>query len=202
MLFWSRYPSLQGVGPNPLEPGLIHRLDNGTSGLLVVARLTPAFKTLKETLSQGQMVKEYLAVVEGNKLPDRGCVTLHLRPSRRNARRVVVTEPTSPGARLASTQFQVVERLREFTLVEVQAKRALRHQIRAHLASLGCPLVNDELYGAKRLALLAPGRHALHARRVAWSGNDTMPRFDVVAPLPLDLLGLLRELGFVTSLSL
>ena len=198
----AHYPSIQGVGPNPLEPGLIHRLDNGTSGLLVVARVTPAFDALRLALSMGQIDKEYLAIVQGVDLPDRGCIELPLRKSPRNARRVVVAEPSSPGARVAKTDFQILERSGEFSVVKVQASRALRHQIRAHLSSLGYPLVNDELYGATKQASLAPGRHALHARRVAWAGNGTMPAFDVVAPVPLDLLGLLRGLGFRTSLSL
>lgn len=197
----ARYPSLQSVGPNPLEPGLIHRLDNGTSGLLIAARSEAAIFTLKRALAQGLIEKDYLAVVDDHDLPERGCVEVPLRNSPHNARRVIVAAPGSRGARAATTQFQVVERVPAYAVVLVKAARAVRHQIRVHLASLGCPLVNDELYGSPRQPTLAEGRHALHARRVAWVGSDTIPAFDVVAPAPDDLRGLLRELGFSTALS-
>lgn len=198
----ARYPSLQGVGPHPLEPGLIHRLDNGTSGLLIAARSEPAFFALKHALTQGLIDKDYLAVVADNDLPESGRVEVPLRNSSHNARRVVVAAPGTRGARHANTLFQVIERMPPYAVVLVKAARAARHQIRVHLASLGCPLVNDELYGSPRQPLLAEGRHALHARRVAWVGNDTIPAFDVVAPVPDDLLGLLRKLGFCRALSL
>ena len=198
----ARYPAMQGVGPNPLEPGLIHRLDNGTSGLLVAARSERAFDTLKRALLHGQIEKEYVAVVTDHDLPEQGSVEAPLHSSPHNARRVIVATPGARGARLATTHFHVVERAPPFAVVQAKAARASRHQIRVHLASVGCPLVNDELYGGLRRQTLAVGRHALHARRVAWVGNVTMPAFDVVAELPADLLTLLRELGFSRALSL
>jgi len=198
----AQFPAMQGVGSGPLEPGILHRLDNGTSGLVVAAKTHPAFEELRLALSRGQLHKEYLAVVTDDGLPAQGTIQTHLRPSPHNTRRVVVAEPTAPGARPARTDYAVVERSGEFAVISVHANRALRHQIRAHLTSLGCPLLNDALYGGRSEATLAPGRHALHARRVQWLGNETMPPFDVVAPLPPDLLDLLRELGFRKSLSL
>lgn len=198
----ARHPLMQGVGANPLEPGLIHRLDTGTSGLIVAARTSQAHNVLKTALSKGKLEKDYLAIVTAKDLPDRGYIETPLRPSPHNARRVIVADAGARGARSAKTRYHVIQRREDCALILVQAERALRHQIRAHLASLGCPLVNDELYGAQRLPYLAPGRHALHARRVAWGGSEIVPRFDVIAPLPEDLMGLLRELGFRTSLSL
>jgi 23S rRNA pseudouridine1911/1915/1917 synthase len=198
----ARFPQMQGVGAGPLEPGIIHRLDNGTSGLVVAAKTSPAFDALRVALSKGDLHKEYLAIVTDASLPDQGSVNNLLRPSSHNTRRVVVAEPSAPGARVAKTHFQVIERSNGFAVVNAQASRALRHQIRAHLSSLGCPLLNDALYGGKAMTSLARGRHALHARRVKWLGNEQIPAFDVVAPLPLDLLDLLRELGFRSSLSL
>jgi 23S rRNA pseudouridine1911/1915/1917 synthase len=192
----AHYPSMQGVGHTPLEPGLVHRLDNGTSGLLVAARSQPVFDVLKQALSKGELEKQYLAVVQSSQLPDHGRIDLPLRPSPHNARRVVVAARTAPGARDAKTQYQVVARQPPFALIQVEACRALRHQIRAHLASVGCPLLNDELYGAERVASLAAGRHALHASRIAWCGNHGIPPFDIEEPLPGDLVNLLRELGF------
>jgi 23S rRNA pseudouridine1911/1915/1917 synthase len=198
----ARFPMMQKVGAGPLEPGIIHRLDNGTSGLVVAAKTSLAFDALRLALSKGELHKDYIAIVTDNDLPDQGSAAAHLRPDPHNTRRVVVAEPSAPGARAARTFFQVVERSNGFAVVNAQASRALRHQIRAHLSNLGCPLLNDSLYGGRAEPTLAPGRHALHARRVKWLGNQVMPAFDVVAPLPMDLLDLLSKLGFTRSLSL
>ena len=192
----ARYPRVQNVGTNPLEPGLIHRLDTGTSGLIAAALTSRAHEVLRTALSKGKLEKDYLAIVTAKDLPDRGYIETPLRPSPHNARRVIVADAGARGARSAKTRYHVIQRREDFALILVQAERALRHQIRAHLASLGCPLLNDELYGAQRQPYLAPGRHALHARRIAWGGGEIVPPFDVLAPLAEDLMGLLRELGF------
>ncbi len=198
----AHFPAMQGVGAGPLEPGIIHRLDNGTSGLVVAAKTSRAFDALRLALSKGELDKEYLAIVTDSDLPDQGSIERYLRPSSHNARRVVVAEPSAPGARAAKTYFRVLERSNGLAIINAQASRALRHQIRAHLSSLGCPLLNDALYGGRAETTLASGRHALHARRVKWLGNETLPAFDVVAPLPHDLRDLLGNLGFQTTLSL
>jgi 23S rRNA pseudouridine1911/1915/1917 synthase len=198
----AHYSSMQGVGDNPLEGGLIHRLDNGTSGLLVAARTQVAYDALKQALKNGRIEKEYVAVVLDRDLPEQGCIDAPLRPSPSNSRRVAVAGPNTRGARHATTRYHVVERSQGHAVVQAHAARALRHQVRAHFSSLGCPLVNDELYGGHPQAGLALGRHALHARRVVWEGTATIPAFDISAPLPEDLLALLRGLGFCEALSL
>ncbi len=194
----ARYPETQMLG-NALEAGLLHRLDNGTSGLLVAARNQAVYTTLRQALRQGQLKKEYLAIAHDGGLAEIGTIDLALRPSRHNARRMVVAHAGQRGARRALTHYAVVERHANWVVAHITAGPALRHQIRAHFAALDCPLVNDELYGAPRFEGLAAGRHALHARRIVWEGNEVVPPFDCLAPLTDDLTRLLRELGFRTS---
>ncbi len=193
----ARFPEMHGVGNNPLEPGLIHRLDNSTSGLLVAAKSQCAFDVLKRALAAGAIEKEYIAVVLDGNLPESGSVDAPLAPSPHNTRKVDVVRPGSRSARPAVTSFQVVARGYGLAIARVLAKRALRHQIRAHFASLGCPLANDEIYGGARFEALSPGRHALHAVRVAWAGAEAIAGFDVSAPLPLDLQTWLNDLGLI-----
>jgi len=190
------YPQMGAVGSNPLEPGLIHRLDNGTSGLLVAAKSQWAFDALKSALARGTIDKQYLAVVVDTELPDQGRIDVALEPSPHNPRRVIAARSRSGGAREAQTTYVVIERQLGLALVSATAKRALRHQIRAHFASIACPLANDEAYGGPRVEALAQGRHALHARRVAWAGNGVMAGFDVVAEVPADLEIWLSHSGF------
>jgi 23S rRNA pseudouridine1911/1915/1917 synthase len=192
----ARYPEMRGVGGHPLEAGLVHRLDNGTSGLLLAARNSAAFATLREALRHGSIKKTYWAIVCDTELPDAGTLDWPLRPSPRNSRRMVVAEPEQRGARAAETRYKVVERRPGLALVEAQASPALRHQLRAHFAARGCPLVNDELYGSKRFAELAPNRHALHASRIEWSGNEVVPAVRCFAQWSDDLADLLRCHGF------
>jgi 23S rRNA pseudouridine1911/1915/1917 synthase len=198
----ARYPEMQQMEGNPLEAGLVHRLDTGTSGLLLAARTTAAFRTLQQALRAGRLRKQYVAIVCAGPLQDRGCIDTPLRPSPRNSRRMVTARVDQKGARRAKTEYEVVERNEHAAVTLASAGPALRHQIRAHFASIGCPLLNDEQYGAPRDSRLAASRHALHARRIAWDGDGNLPPFDCIEPLPEDLLAVLRAVGMRLSLEL
>ena len=186
-----RYPELLGIGHRPREPGLVHRLDTETSGLLVVARRVDSFEALARALKSGRLVKRYLAITAASAVPASGVIEGALGPDPTRRGRVrVVPEPSREYARDATTSYRVLEKSGEFTLLELTAARAFRHQIRAHLASIGAPLVGDALYGG------APwpdrgARHALHASYVAWAGDRTAPSFAVNAELPADMRRLL-----------
>lgn len=195
----ARYPEMQHASDNPLEAGLVHRLDTGTSGLLLAARTADAFRALRQALRQGRIKKQYVAIAANTGLDESGQIDFPLRPSPRNSRRMVVARPGQRGARAALTHYQVVERNQQVLVTLVSAGPALRHQIRAHFAAVGCPLLNDEQYGGQRQPELAAGRHALHAQRIACSGIDRLPPFDCREPLPQDLLALLRGVGLGTS---
>jgi 23S rRNA pseudouridine1911/1915/1917 synthase len=187
----ARYPELRGTGHRQREPGLIHRLDTETSGLVVVARTEPAFQTLTHALRAGRLTKRYLAIVEARELPAAGVVAAPLGPDPSRRGRVrVVEEPSREYAKPSTTHFRIALRTEHHLLLELEAARAFRHQIRAHLASLGVPLVGDALYEGPAW----PGagtRHALHASYVAWAGDRTVPSFAVNAELPDDMRRLL-----------
>jgi len=187
----ARYPELALVGHRRREPGLVHRLDTETSGLLVVARSEEAFGTLTRALRAGRLSKKYLAVAAAPALPAAGVVDAPLGPDpTRHGRVRVVPDDERSYAKAATTRYRVVERAGDFVLVELEAARAFRHQIRAHLASLGAPLVGDALYGGPAWPG-AGARHALHASYVAWAGDRTVPSFAVNAALPDDMRRLL-----------
>ena len=195
----AHYPEMQDAGGKPLEAGLVHRLDTGTSGLLLAARTQEAFQVLQRAIRQGQIRKQYVVVALNRGLSQSGQIDLPLRPSPRSSRRMVVARLGQRGARKALTHYEVAERNENALVALVSAGPALRHQIRAHFAAVNCPLLNDEQYGAERLDALAEGRHALHARRIVWDGDNVVPAFDCIAPLADDLVALLRAMGFCDS---
>lgn len=187
------YPELAGIGYSPKEPGVLHRLDTETSGLVVVARTAPAFESLREALQSERIKKEYLLVCKSEGLPDEGSIEHPIANHPKDKKRVYPCihprDVMRYAPRPALTHFTVVRRAGEHALVRATAARAVRHQIRAHFASIGHPLVGDALYGEKSAAI---ARHALHASRVAYDGDgDASLAFDVASELPADMEKLL-----------
>jgi 23S rRNA pseudouridine1911/1915/1917 synthase len=183
-----RYPEMAGVGYRSREPGLLHRLDTRTSGLVVAARTAVAFDCLREALRAHQLDKRYLAIVEAVGLPDGGVIERALMPHPGGSGRVVVARgtPLSGAAQDCQSTFRTLSRRGRWALLEVVAKRAYRHQVRVHLASSGWPIVGDLEYGGAVVEALS-GRHALHASHVAWAGDTRVPAFAVESALPEDL---------------
>lgn len=183
----ARYPEMDGIGYRPREPGLLHRLDTRTSGLVIAARTQLAFDTLRTALETHALVKRYLAIVSTERpLPDTGRIELALGPEPSGSGRVVVANVGVDGARLRSSQFRVLARRGPWALLEVEAPRAYRHQVRVHLASSGWPIAGDLEYGGSQTELLRE-RHALHASHVAWAGDERVAAFAVDSALPEDL---------------
>lgn len=190
----ARYPELAGIGFSPREPGLCHRLDTGTSGLVLAARTKPAFVALTTALKEGRLDKRYLVLCAAADLPESGTIDIPLAPHPKDRRRVYACVHPRDVARYAprpaSTAYQKLQDHQGTALCEVRAPKAARHQIRAHFAAIGHPLLGDALYGGPPAAL-AEGRHALHAHRIAWEGDAAVPSFTALSPLPPDLQALI-----------
>ena len=189
-----RFPELARVGPAPREGGLVHRLDGDTSGLLLAARTDAAHAALRAQFVARTVEKGYLALVAGE-LHAGGEIAVPLLHDPHDPRRVrAASDPDwaeAHGARPALTRFEPRDRRAGFTLVDVEIATGVMHQIRAHLAFIGHPLVGDELYGGPRL----PGldRHFLHAARLGF-GHPGGGRALFESPLPPDLAQILEAL--------
>ncbi|MCC7535724.1 MAG: RluA family pseudouridine synthase [Deltaproteobacteria bacterium] len=186
----ARFPEIVGVGYARREPGILHRLDNGTSGVLLVARTKEAFESLREALRAGRIEKRYVALVTGLIERDEGVIDVPLAPHPRDARKVLACAHERDVARYrprpATTRWKVLERIedRAMTLVELAAETAARHQIRAHLAAAGHALVGDVLYGGPEVPGIA--HQLLHASRIVFPHPRTGRPIDVHVPLPGD----------------
>jgi 23S rRNA pseudouridine1911/1915/1917 synthase len=179
----ARRPELARVA-GALDAGLVHRLDTGTSGVLLAARSPTAFAALREAFRTHAVVKRYLAVVRGT--PRTGAtidMPLAHEPGDRRRMRVARSGDRAWPAR---TAVVAVDPRGDRSLVEIEIRTGVTHQVRVHLAHAGHPVVGDALYGVA-CADLAPGRHALHARLLAIPARDLR----VEAPVPDDLRALL-----------
>jgi 23S rRNA pseudouridine1911/1915/1917 synthase len=180
----ARYPELASIG-DASTSGLVHRLDTGTSGVLVAARSAGAYDALRAAFRRHEVTKRYLAVVAG--IPRAGTIVdAPLAHDPRDRRRMRVAR-SGERAWPARTWLGAVERRGEFACVEIEISTGAMHQVRVHLAHLGCPVVGDTLYGGPAAAL-HPDRHALHAREIHVAGR----RLRIEAPVPDDLRRLVR----------
>ena len=188
----ARFPDTASAGEKPLEGGLVHRLDNGTSGALLVARNRGTFEKLRDAIRAGRIARRYEALVAGS-LERRTEIDTPIAHHAKNARKMVVGDRESANpkraGRAATTTVEPIRRVGEFTLVSVTPKTGSRHQIRVHLASIGHPIVGDALYGGPAGAGLAHGRFWLHLCEIAFD-SPAVGHVKVSAPIPPDLRAL------------
>ncbi len=188
---------LSSVG-GPLRAGIVHRLDKGTSGALIVALNDAAHKNLVEQFSERLVQKTYVAFLHGKIKGAAGVIDM---PIARDLRRRSRMTARRREGRAARTDWRVLLRLDGFSLVVANLHTGRTHQIRVHFSSLGCPVVGDTLYGSPRqervggVVLPELGRNFLHAARIAFSQPRTGERIDVRAPLPAELRGYLSALA-------
>jgi 23S rRNA pseudouridine1911/1915/1917 synthase len=170
------------------RPGIVHRLDRDTSGLLVVARSDEAHERLQELVQRRELERSYIALVRGHPRSWRGRIDAPIGRDRDDpTRRSLDTD--SP--REAVTHFEVAELLGAYALVDVRLETGRTHQIRVHLAAIDLPVLGDRVYGVLDKAL---ERQFLHANRLAFEHPFTGERVDVESPLPDDLAAYLRRL--------
>jgi 23S rRNA pseudouridine1911/1915/1917 synthase len=193
------FAKLSDVGGD-LRPGIVHRLDKQTSGILLVAKDDGTHRRLGEMFSHRQVTKTYIALVHGNLAKDN--VTVSLPIGRDLVRRIRMTTRRSAGegVRSAVSHVKVLERISSpyglFTLVEVRIETGRTHQIRVHMQSLGHPVVGDTLYGAPHIIRgvtpepgleLSLDRNFLHAAHLSFTHPQTSKPMDIDAPLPAEL---------------
>jgi 23S rRNA pseudouridine1911/1915/1917 synthase len=192
---------LSTVG-GPLRPGIVHRLDKGTSGAIVIARNDAAHLKLIEEFRERRVQKTYVALLHGAVKGNKG--TIELPVARDLKRRSRMTSRRSEG-REARTDWRLRLRLGNFSFIEADLHTGRTHQIRVHFSALGFPVVGDTLYGAPHLerigreSLPALGRNFLHAARIALTHPRTGQRMEFRAPLPEELVTYIRGLGELTK---
>jgi 23S rRNA pseudouridine1911/1915/1917 synthase len=192
----ARYPEMRRLSERGLSdadrPGIVHRLDKGTSGLLAVARTPEGLESLSGQMTRREVTRRYLALVRGHVAEERGIVDAPIARSTRNPTQMAIRS----DGRAARTHYEVIERLGEpydSTLLRLRLETGRTHQIRVHLASIAHPVVNDLRYGHHRDERLEDQRLFLHAASLSFRHPRSNEIVSVVAQLPNDLHALLPE---------
>ena len=184
--------SLSGIN-GELRPGIVHRIDRDTSGLLIAAKNDFAHLGLAEQLQDHSLYREYEAICVGNLREDQGTVNAPIARHRTDRKRMAV----DPEGRQAVTHWTVLERLSGYAYIQCRLETGRTHQIRVHMASIGHPLLGDVVYGSKRPYPGLAGQ-CLHARRLSFVHPRTGERITVECPLPgwfQAVLDKLRRMG-------
>lgn len=195
------YPGIGNVGDNPeFRPGIVHRLDKDTSGILLVAKNQKAFEFLKKQFQERRIKKEYTALVYGKIKNKKGVIDSPIGRSKRDFRKKSVSEETTGRVREAITEYKVsrifcdTKTGKFYTLIKAYPKTGRTHQIRVHLKAIGHPVVCDKLYGPKRGEYpFGLNRHFLHASSLELTLPDGV-KIKLEAGLPDDLENVLLKL--------
>ena len=188
-LLW-HFPHIEGVGEGG-RPGIVHRLDKNTSGIILVAKNARAHRHLQAQFKDRTIEKTYLALVHGHVSPEQGLIDAPIGRHPRHRKRMAIV-PASKG-REARTEYEVIAFYDANTLVAAHPLTGRTHQIRVHLASIGHPVVGDTVYGRRDAYRL--GRHFLHAHRIRFHRPGDEEIVELVSPLPPELQALLDQLS-------
>ena len=183
----ARLPDIEEVGDEQ-RPGIVHRLDMDTSGLMVAAKNRRAHRHVSGQIKDRSVLKGYTALAKGNIDPPEGVIKARIGRDNRNRKRMAVVEL----GREAETSYRAVESAPGYTLLEVIPKTGRTHQIRVHLSALGYPIVGDTLYGGKDPRL---ERQFLHAHLLGIRLPGTGEYIEFTSPLPTDLKAFLSQLN-------
>lgn len=190
--------SLSGIG-GVMRPGIVHRIDKDTSGLLVVAKNDFAHAQLSEELKRHGIVREYHAIVKGGFSDESGTVSGHIGRHPKDRKKMAVLPEGSAGARDATTHYEVIARYPGFTYLRLYLETGRTHQIRVHMSHIGHPLIGDELYGGgktrfeKEHQRLLDGQ-ALHAKRLTLTHPRSGERLTFECELPDNFKRLIKIL--------
>lgn len=187
----AKWPNLVNVGEDPLRPGIVHRLDKETSGLMLIVKNNEAFNYFKKLFQDRGVEKRYVALVAGKVKNGEGVIDLPIARSKAMPTKQVAMEKDIDkfriGARKAVTYFKVLKYYSDWTLIEAYPKTGRMHQIRVHFRALGHPIANDKKYSFRKQAFIKGlDRHFLHAAYLKFrlkTGED----MDFSSPLPEDL---------------
>ncbi len=185
-------PEIKNVGNDPMRPGIVHRLDKDTSGLIIIAKNNHSFAYLKKQFSERKIVKKYLALVHGQVKDEKGIITKSISFSKkdRKKRSALLDEKSKK----AWTEYKVVKRFKKYTLLEIIIKTGRTHQIRVHLSSIGHPIAGDKQYKFKRQLLPENlNRQFLHASYLKFKLPDGKI-MEFKLDLPEDLKNVLQNL--------
>ncbi|MEY3589357.1 MAG: pseudouridine synthase RluD [Actinomycetota bacterium] len=191
-----RYPEISSVG-QPLRPGIVHRLDAGTSGLMVVARSQAAYDALVEAMSDHDVEREYMALAWGHFDSANGVIDAAIGRDPRDPLKMAVVR----DGKWARTHFEVIEEFvdpAELSLVQCTLETGRTHQIRVHLAAVGHAVVGDSTYGGSRSSLKSP-RPMLHAARLAFAHPVTGEHMEFGAGMPADMVGIIAQCSAVAD---
>ena len=185
---------VQGLADNfsaeKIRPGIVHRLDKDTSGIIVAAKDPETLEYLAEQFRSRSVKKRYLAIVQGRLPEPRGHIRANIHRDPRNRKRFAVC---AGGGRPAETGFRVLAECEGYTFVRLSPKSGRTHQLRVHLKSIGCPILGDPIYG-RRDGLFPDAPLMLHARRLTILLPGEIAKRSFTAPLPRDFAGILRQL--------
>lgn len=185
-----RFPEIEGVGPKE-KPGIVHRLDKETSGVILVARTKMAYQELQRQFKAREVEKLYISLVWGKMPQEEGKITWAIGRHTKHGERMSV-KTNKP--RVAETRYRVKKPLGEFTLLEIRPITGRTHQIRVHLAASGHPVVGDSRYGRKKDTSGCPHLF-LHAHRLAVTHPSSGERVSFQSPLPFDLNQFLEKIS-------
>jgi 23S rRNA pseudouridine1911/1915/1917 synthase len=184
--------SLSGIG-GIIRPGIVHRLDKNTSGLIVVAKNDFAHLNISKQIKERQVIKKYIAVVHGIMKDDSGIIDAPIGRSLKNRKKMAVT--TEGKTREAVTQFKILKRFSAYTLIEATLRTGRTHQIRVHLVYIGHPIIGDQLYGHRK-QVLNISRQALHSHILGFVHPLSKKYMQFCTPLPKDIQELIDCLDY------
>ncbi len=183
----SHFPHLADIS-NSLRPGIVHRLDKDTSGVMLVAKNGMAQANLGEQFKAHSVVKAYLVLVKGHLTPKNGVIEAAIGRDPRNRKRMAIVAE----GREARTEYGVVNYIGNYTLLEVRPETGRTHQIRVHLSAIGYPVVGDKVYGVKSTYL---SRQFVHASRLGFKLPSSGEYVEFESELPPDLVQALKDIG-------